>query len=459
MRKGLTIFLLSFALSGCLVGPMVKKTEKEKPKNYRSANTPADSAALVNWTDVYGDPVLQSLINEALKQNFDVLTALAKVDESRAAAGVSKADIYPMLSYAVGASALNLNNQQANDLGIQQRDLYYGFGLLSWELDLWGKARHGNRAAQAELTASIEAHRAAMSSLVAQVASLYFQLRGLDDRLAIARATLAIRKEATQLITTRFKGGEVAELDKFQAETQEAIAAALVPSLERDVKQTEHAISILLGNIPGEVERGPAIREQRVVQIPSGLPSQLLSRRPDVRQAEQQWIAQNERVGVSQAVRYPSISLTGALGLASNDLSTLASGDPVWNLAGSLTGPIFAFNKNKRRAEVEIARAEQTRLRYERAAITAFGEVEDALIAVSTYADEYAARARQVESSRGATRLSRERYDSGYTNYLEVLDNERTLLDAELQASTTLQRQLQATVMLYKALGGGWQQN
>lgn len=460
MIRKLVILLLPFLLAGCLVGPKVNKTEKTTPSQYReTAAAATDTTDIQKWVEVYQDPALQSLIQTALKQNYDLLTAMAKIDESRAAAGYSKADIYPSLGYSAGASALNLNNQQANDLGIQQRDLYYGMGVLSWELDIWGKARHANRSAKAELTASIEAQRAVTSSLVAQVASLYFQLRGLDDRLAIARATLSIRKEATALITLRFKGGEVAELDKFQAETQEAIAAALVPSLERDVKQTENAISILLGNLPGEVERGLELRQQRVVSIPSGLPSQLLSRRPDVLQAEQQWIAQNERIGVAQAARYPSISLTGALGIASNDLSNLTSDGAVWNLAGSITGPIFAFNKNKRRAEIEMAKTEQARLRYEKASLTAFGEVEDALIAVNTYAREYEARARQVEASRGATRLSRERYDSGFTNYLEVLDNERTLLDAELQASSALQRQLQATVTLYKALGGGWQVN
>ncbi len=460
MIRKFVVLLVALSLSGCLVGPKVKKTEKETPPAYTSqTSTQSDSAAVMKWAEVYQDPALQSLIQTALQKNYDLLSAMAKIDESRAAAGYSKADIYPSLSYTAGASALNLNNQQANDLGIQQRDLFYGMGLLSWEIDIWGKARHSNRSAKAELTASIESQRAVTSSLVAQVASLYFQLRGLDDRLAIARATLSIRREATQLITLRFKGGEVAELDKFQAEGQEAIAAALVPSLEREVKQTQNALSILLGNLPGEIERGLDLRQQRIVDIPAGIPSQLLSRRPDVRQAEQQWIAQNERVGVAQAARYPSISLTGALGVASNELSTIASNGGVWNLAGSITGPIFAFNKNKRRAEIEVARTEQTRLKYEKASLTAFGEVEDALVAVNTYAREYEARARQVEASRGATRLARERYDSGYTNYLEVLDNERTLLDAELQASTTLQRQLQATVMLYKALGGGWQAN
>ena len=452
------IVVLALLVTGCLVGPKAKKTDRQLAGTYRADSIAGDSIAVIKWAEVYQDPALQSLIEKSLKQNYDVLMAMAKIDESRASAGFAKSDIFPSLGYAVGASATNLNNQQANDLGIQQRDLYYGVGQVSWELDLWGRVRHSSRSAKAELEASIEAHRAVRSSLVAQVANLYFQLRGLDDRLAIARATLVIRKQATQLITQRFKGGEVAELDKFQAETQEAIAAALVPSLERDVRQTENALSILLGNLPGEIERGAGLKDQKIVQIPAGLPSQLLARRPDVLQAEQMWFAANEKAGVAQAQRFPMISLTGVLGIASNELTTLTtSGSGIWNLAAGITGPIFAFNKNKRRAEAEYAKTEQVRLKYEKTALTAFSEVEDALIAVNTYAVEYAARNRQVEAVRAATRLSRERYDSGFTNYLEVLDTERTLLDAELQASTTLQRQLQATVQLYKALGGGWQ--
>jgi len=459
MKQKALIFISALFLSGCLVGPKVEKTEKPKNESYRtpSSTGASDSAKVLQWAEVYGDTVLQTLIETALAKNYDMLTAMARIDESRATAGYSKADIYPSLNYGVGGSKLNLDNSQANDLGISQRDLFYGMGLLSWELDIWGRARHGNRSSKAELMASIESQRAVTSSLVSQVASLYFQLRGLDDRLAIAQATLSIRKEATRLITLRFKGGDVAELDKFQAESQQAITEALIPSLERDIRQTENALSILLGNLPGDIHRGVELRQQKIVEIPAGLPSNLLNRRPDVKKAEQQWIAQNERIGVYQAARFPTISLTGALGVASNDLSTITTtGSGIGYLAGSLTGPIFSFNKNKRRVEIERAKTEQSRLQYEKTALNAFGEVEDALIAVSTYAREYEARVRQVEAIRGATLLSRERYNNGYTSFLEVLDNERTLLDAELQASTTLQRQLQATVMLYKALGGGW---
>ena len=453
------LIFLALIVSGCLVGPKVEKPTRETNKTYREQQTSStsDSTTALKWTEVYQDPTLQSLMTTALKQNYDVLTAMAKINEAGAAAGYSKADLFPSLSYSAGASVLNLDNSQANDLGITQRDLFHGIGLVSWELDLWGKTRHATRSSKAQLLASIESRNAVTSSLVSQVAMLYFQLRGLDERLTIARTTLDVRKESTRIITLRFKGGEVPELDKFQAETQEAITAALIPSLERDVRQTENALSILLGNLPGAIDRGLENREQKIVEIPAGIPSELLSRRPDVRQAEQTWIAQNERIGVYQAARYPSINLTGALGVASDDLSTLGSGGGIWNLAGTITGPVFAFNKNKRRVEIEKAKTEQVRLQYEKTALNAFAEVENALIAVNTYAREYQARAYQVESARGAVALSAQRYDSGYTSFLELLDNQRTLLDAQLQASTTLQQQLQATVLLYKTLGGGWQ--
>jgi len=254
-------------------------------------------------------------------------------------------------------------------------------------------------------------------------------------------------------------GGEVAELDKFQAQSQEAVAAALVPNLERQVAQTENALSILLGKNPGYVARGLDNTAQVFpLSIPAGLPSQLLARRPDVREAEQVWIAQNEQIGVAQAMRFPSISLTGLFGAASQDLTNITeSGSVISYAMGSITGPLFYFGKNKRRVQIERQKTEQTRLQYEKAVLNAYAEVENALISTDTYRREYEARSMQAKASGGAAMLSRERYDSGYTNYLELLENERTELDAQLLAAQALQFHLQSTVQLYKALGGGWE--
>jgi multidrug efflux system outer membrane protein len=232
-----------------------------------------------------------------------------------------------------------------------------------------------------------------------------------------------------------------------------------VPSLERQIAQTENALSILLGKNPGYVTRGLDNTAQVFpLSIPAGLPSQLLARRSDVSQAEQLWIAQNEQIGVAQAMRFPSISLTGLFGAASQDLTDItASGSVISYAMGSVTGPLFYFGKNRRRVQMERERTEQARMQYEKALLNAFTEVENALISTDTYRREYEARTMQAKASGGAAALSRERYNSGYTNYLELLDNERTELDAQLLAAQALQYHLQSTVQLYKALGGGWE--
>ena len=373
--------------------------------------------------------------------------------------GYKKADMFPQFGYQGSAAILNKTNSEASESGTLLRENYMGYGTVSWELDFWGKYRHATRAARAQLLATEDARKVVTTSLVAQVASLYFQLRGLDQQLVIARRTLELRKASTKLITERFTGGEVAELDKFQAQSQEAITAALVPSLERQVAQTENALSVLLGRNPGPVERGLENTSQVFpLPIPEGIPSQLLARRPDVRQAENLWVAQNEQIGVAQAMRFPSISLTGLLGAASQDLTNITeSGSVISYATGSIAGPLFHFGKNRRRVQMERERTEKARLQYEKAVLNAFAEVENALISTDTYRREYEARSFQAMASGGAAMLSRERYDAGYTNYLELLENERTELDAQILAAQALQMHLQSTVQLYKALGGGWE--
>jgi outer membrane protein, multidrug efflux system len=461
MKRLIIIIFTFFLLTGCLVGPKFQKSDWKSPDKYRYANseTVNDSITNLKWWDVYKDTVLQSLIKTSLSENQDMKMAMSRILQSQAEVGYNKANIYLNFNYNLGASNFSKSNAQGNETGVDLRNNFRGLGMVNWELDFWGKYRHSSRSAQAQLLASEESRKVLTTSLVAQVASLYFQLRSLDQQLEVAKRTLQVRKEATLIITERFEGGEVPELDKFQAQAQEAITAALVPSLERQVVQTENAISILLGRNPGYIERGLAnVSQQLPVSIPEGLPSQLLLHRPDVLQAEQIWIAQNEQIGVAQAMRFPSISLTGILGVASNELSNItASGSFVTYALGTATGPIFNFGKNKRRVEIERQKTEQARLQYEKTVISAFAEVENALISVDTYRREYEARYKQMQASRGAANLSHERYNAGYTNYLEVLDNDRTELDALLQAAQALQLHLQSTVQLYKALGGGWE--
>jgi multidrug efflux system outer membrane protein len=300
------------------------------------------------------------------------------------------------------------------------------------------------------------AHRGIMISLISEVANVYFQLLDYDNRLSISRNTLLTRQEYVNIIQERFNKGVVAEIDLNQAQIQEAIAAAAVPQYERLVAQTENALSILIGRNPGPIIRGDKLSEQVIPpDIPPGLPSTMLERRPDILEVEQYVAAQNAMIGVAQAMRFPTFSLTGLLGVASPDL-TLAAANMAWSVSGSILGPIFNFGKNKRRVEIERKRTEQAYLAYDQTVLQAFREVEDALIAVSTYDDEYFAVERQRIAAENAAMLSKARYDEGITSYLEVLDSERTLFDANLSASQVLQLRLNSYVLLYKALGGGW---
>ena len=283
-------------------------------------------------------------------------------------------------------------------------------------------------------------------------------LRDLDAQLEISRRTEQAREKSLAIIQARFEKGTVPRIDLNQAQIELAVASAAVSASERAVAQTEHALSLLLGRNPGPVVRGLPLQQQAMPpDIPVGLPSELLQRRPDVLSTEALLAAQTARIGVAQAARWPSLSLTGALGFESGDLSDLtASGSDFWNLGAGLLAPVFNAGRNKNRVEVERARTEQARLAYQQTVLRAFAEVEDALVAVRTYRDEHAARSRQVEAARSAARLSRARYDGGVTSYLEVLDTERSLFSAELTESQTLRLYFDSVIRLYKALGGGW---
>ncbi len=293
-------------------------------------------------------------------------------------------------------------------------------------------------------------------SLVAEVARGYFLLRDLDARLEISLRTLQSRRDSTELIRNRFEGGIVSELDVRQAEIEEARAAVRVPEFRRQIVQVENALSVLLGRSPGKITRGLKLVEQTLPEDPpAGLPSELLQRRPDIRQTEEALHAQMALIGVAEALRWPSLSLTGAVGLQSQELSALTSGG-TWSVGADLLGPLFQFGRNKRRVEAQRASTEQAILGYEATVLDAFREVEDALVAIRTLREEHAVRVTQVNSATQARRLSRARYDGGVTSYLEVLDIERSLFQSELDASRTLQEHFSAIVDLYAALGGGW---
>ena len=450
----LTLPLLASLALSCTLGPNYQRPPIDSPAEFRVDQRLDASLARLEWFDVFQDPVLQQLIATALEGNKDLLAAAWRVDEARAQFGFVRSQMWPSLTIEALAERRRLGDG-TSEVDPELNSYFARIGV-SWELDLWGKFRRANESARAQLFAADWGRRALVVSLVAEVSRGYFLLRDLDKRLDVSRRTLQLRREATELVRERFEGGVVSELDVRQAEIEEATAAAAVPAFERQIGQVENGLSVLLGHNPGRITRGLELTQQKLPeQPPPGLPSELLQRRPDVLQSEQLLHAQFAQIGVAEALRWPSLSLTGFLGFSSRELSEFTSGGS-WSIGVDLFGPLYQFGRNKRRVEVERARTEQAILAYEATVLDAFREVEDALIAIRTLRDQHEARTVQVAAAEDAQRLSRARYYGGVTNYLEVLDIERSLFQAELDASRTLQEHLSAIVDLYAALGGGW---
>ncbi|HYK44265.1 MAG TPA: efflux transporter outer membrane subunit [Parafilimonas sp.] len=443
--------------TGCLVGKQYTQPPEPTGISYRE-NVTTDTSQLITWFDLYQDTALRTMIRTTLDSNRDLMTAAARIEEARFQTAVIKANLYPQFGYSAQAGGGQSGTEAQKTGSGVDGGLFNVFGALSWELDVWGKVRHANRAAVAEYLATVQNRNALEVSLVAETASEYFLLRDLDNRLAIAQQTLTSRQQYTQIITDRFNKGYVPELDKLQAIQQEAIAAASIPALERQIVQTENSIRLLMGMGPGTVSRGYSNFEQTLSpDIPVGLPSQLLQRRPDIMSAEKSLESQFEQIGVAQANRFPSISLTGILGFAAPELTTFISNKGfVANGFGSIAGPIFNFNQRKNIVESERKRFEQVYYQYQQTVLLAFGDVDNALTNYRTYTEELAQRTIEVNAASKSLQLSQARYDNGYTSYLEVIIMQNNLFDAQFQQSEALQGKLNSTVLLYKSLGGGW---
>ena len=458
MNPRLGIAALILLLSGCMLGPDYQAPEIDTPDQFLEAGASGESIANLKWWELFDDPAMNELIAVALEENRDLATAFSRIEEARARYGFERSDLFPTLGGGMQYNRGNTFPGQNVPIGSVQ-DLYVFAGQLNYEADIFGKVRRSTRAARAELLATEEAARAVMIALIADVASSYLLLRDLDTRLEISQRTVLTRQASLAIIQARYDNGIVPLLDVNQAEIEEADAAAQIASFERAIIETENLINVLVGRNPRPVlrERNREL-QMSPPEVPAGLPSELLVRRPDVRQAEQSLSAQTERIGAAVAMRFPTLSLTGVLGLASNDLSDLNSGDAkIWSVGAGLFAPIFDAGKNKRRVEVERAKTEQALNRYEQTILQALREVEDALAGIRTYHDEATARHRQATAARSASTLSRARYDGGVTSYLEVLESDRSLFRAELVESEVRREQLVSVVELYKALGGGWE--
>lgn len=441
---------------GCMVGPDYQRPPLDVPITYKEPASIDPAFASLEWWELFADPRLKALIEESLANNRDLGVAVSRIAEAAALLRIERANQFPFLDAEAGAGR---QSQSRNILpGAETESSYFFNGAASFEVDLWGKLRRSTEAARADLLSTEASARNVTISLIAAVATTYFQLLDLDDRLRISMRTLKTREDALGIIRSRFDKGTVPELDVNQAEIEAADAQASVAAFDRAVRQTENALSVLVGSRPRGVERDTQlVRQAMPVQVPAGLPLTLLERRPDILSAEQQLVAETARIGVARAQRLPSLSLTGSFGYASRDLSDLVEGDSEnWGFFGNIFAPIFNAGQLKAVEEAQRQRAEQARLGYEQAVLNGLRDVDDSLTGLRTARDEHIARQRQLAAARTAARLSRARYDGGLVSYLEVLDSDRSLFQAELLESQTRQQQLSAVVSLYRALGGGW---
>ena len=448
--KKKTLYLAGLALfvSSCTMGPDFTRPPVIETETYREGIIASDSSvANLPWWEMFGDTVLQNLITESLDNNRDLRASMARIDEARAYLGIIRADLYPRVDYSGGGSYDGTfgNESSASGSGSAAID-------VSYQVDLWGRVRRSNEAALQELLSTEEAYRGITIALVAEVAGSYLLLRDIDNRLLVSEYTAETRRRSLDVITAKYEAGIVAEVDVNQSEIQLADAEAAVKNFERIRAQTENTISMLLSKPPISIERGLSLEDQLFPpEIPTGLPSVLLNRRPDLLEAERKLHAQTARIGVAEALKYPQLTLSADLGAQFSNLTTGFAG-----LGAQLFGPLFNAGANQLRVDVEVARTEQLLNRYEQSFYTALREVEDAMVAVNTYEEEYEIRSRQVKSAQSAADLSWIRYEGGMTSYLEVLDVQRSLFTAQLKTSETLQQQLSSIVRLYKALGGGW---
>jgi multidrug efflux system outer membrane protein len=442
---------------GCMVGPKYQRPAISTPDAY-SETSELDTLPIIKWFDLFKDTVLLGLIKQTLSNNRDLMTATARIEEAQYNARIFNTGLFPSFAYNVQAGGGHAGTEAQKVSAGFNTGYLNATGLLNWELDIWGKVRRATRSAQAVYLSEKENRNAIIVSLVAQVASSYFLLLDLDNRLNISERTLQARKINTRINTDRFEKGYSAELDKLQAIQQETIAASAIPGIQLQIVQTENSIRTLMGMSPGHILRGDSLYTQVLPpSIPTGLPSQLLERRPDVRSAEQALRAQFEQIGVATANLYPSLNLTGILGFASPQLSTLLTGSGfIANGFASLTGPIFQFNKNRMVIESVKQRTQQVALQYEQTVLVAMGQVDNALAANRTFEAQYVSLFQSLDASRRALDLSQARYDYGYTSYLEVLTQENILYDTELETSMAFAQRLSALVDLYRALGGGW---
>lgn len=453
MRRKVLIACGTLALTGCTVGPNYKRPDTPAPPQFRAGEAQPSTASLgdMKWFDIFQDEMLRGLIKEALQSNYDIRIAAQRVLDAEGQLAATRSQLFPQVDGQASASRTGVKSPLQSMAGI--------YGVASWEIDLFGRLRRATEAARADLLAITENQKAVRQILVADVASAYFDLREYDTELEYVQESIKARHESVNLVKARVDGGVANMVELDQATTLVHSAQAEAAQLERGREQTENLINFLLGRQPGPVTRGASLVDQRQPpDVPAGLPSALLERRPDIREAEQQLIAANARIGVAKAAFYPSISLTALGGFQTSDLLGVVSrSGPAYGLGGVLDIPIFSAGRRKGNYESAKAQHEEVLINYQRAINGAFRDVSDTLIGYQKN-KEYAGSALLLaQTLRDQSALSNARYVGGVTSYLEVLDTERQRLTAEQELAQAQRDVLTSLVQLYRALGGGWQ--
>jgi multidrug efflux system outer membrane protein len=452
--------LAAAALAGCTLGPDYQRPAVVSPKAFQYETKEAAETADTQWWKQFQDPVLEQLIAEALLHNTNVQIAAANVEQAAGLLTQTRSQFFPQAGY--GASAQRQRSVEpafASQLPNYPNptNAYQALLSASWEIDLWGRIRRQSETAYANVLATDEARRGVILSLVAQVASSYLQLRGLDAQLDVAKKTLQTYKESVDLFTLQFQYGQVSMMNVAQAQSQYETAATQIPQLESQIAQTESSLAVLIGRDPGPILRGKSVYDLKLPQVPAGVPSQLLERRPDLLQAEQQLVAANAQIGAAKALYFPTISLTGAYGNASADLSKLFTGPAkVWSYAGTLAGPIFTFGAVSGQVAQAEAGQQAALLNYQLSIRNAFADVDNALVANQKLQEQLDAQIKLVAALQQYNDLAVLQYNGGYTSYSTVLQAEQSLFPAELNLASLRAQLFNSAVNIYKAMGGGW---
>lgn len=460
MKKVILIFI-PFLFASCALGPDYHRPPIDTPSAWRFEEKETKDVINTLWWEQFNDPVLNDLIVISLKENKDLRIAAARVEQFVGYYWVDRSSLFPQIGYTAQGGQQRISENQTPPLSSSMRNpftLYQGYFSGSWEIDIWGKLRRATEAARADLLSTEEYKRGVLLTLVASVANSYITLRDLDKQLEIAKDTAKSREDSYNLFLLRFQGGVISELELSQVKSEYEQALARIPLIEKQISFQENSLSVLLGRNPQSIPRGKTIDELTLPPIPQGLPSDLLTNRPDIRQAEQNLIAANARIGVARALYFPSISLTGMFGWSSLNLSQLFSGPAqqwTW-AAGTITAPLFTGGSIVGQNITADAVQQEVLFSYEKTIQTAFKEVNDALIDQKKTREQLAVQQRQVEALKTYARVARLRFDNGYTSYIEVLDAERSLFNAQLEYAQTQGVLFSALVNLYKSMGGGW---